>query len=101
MAPEFCQLAAEFRDFHSGTDVWPKVQHIGRDLDPANPLFAAALGRLGLPVDQEFDPIAENWLNAPMDFTSDVLMAELRHSLLDQFGVTLSDLQGPQLTPAR
>ena len=77
------------------------MQHIGRDLDPSNPLFAAALGRLGLPVDREFDPIAENWLNAPMDFTSDVLMAELRHSLLAEYRVTLSDLQGPQLVPAR
>jgi hypothetical protein len=98
MTAEFCELAAHFRDFHSGTDVWPKVQHIGRDLDPSNPLFAAALGRLGLPVDREFDSIAENWLNAPMDFTSDVLMAELRRSLLDKYGVDSAQLR--RLQPA-
>jgi hypothetical protein len=96
MTAEFCALAARFRDFHSGTDVWPKVQHIGRDLDPSNPLFAAALGRLGLPVDREFDAIAENWLNAPMDFTSDVLMAELRRSLRDEYSVDAAELQGLQ-----
>jgi pilus assembly protein FimV len=98
MTAEFCGLAAHFRDFHSGTDVWPKVQHIGRDLDPSNPLFATALGRLGLPVDREFDAIAENWLNAPMDFTSDVLMAELRRSLRDKYGVDAAELQ--RLQPA-
>ncbi len=96
MTAEFCELAARFRDFHSGTDVWPKVQHIGRDLDPSNPLFAVALGRLGLPVDREFDAIAENWLNAPMDFTSDVLMAELRRSLREEYGVDAAELQGLQ-----
>jgi pilus assembly protein FimV len=98
MTAEFCELAAHFRNFHSGTDVWPKVQHIGRELDPSNPLFAAALGRLGLPVDREFDSIDENWLNAPMDFTSDVLMAELRRSLLDEYGVDSAELQ--RLQPA-
>jgi hypothetical protein len=96
MTAEFSGLAAHFRDFHSGTDVWPKVQHIGRDLDSSNPLFAAALGRLGLPVDREFDPIAENWLSAPTDFTSDVLMAELRRNLLDEYGVDSAQLQGLQ-----
>ena len=98
MTAEFCELAAHFRDFHSGTDVWPKVQHIGRDLDPSNSLVAAALGRLGLPVDREFDAIAENWLNAPMDFTSSVLMAELRRSLLGEYGVDSAELQ--RLQPA-
>jgi hypothetical protein len=98
MTAEFCEVAARFRDLHSGTDVWPKVQHIGRDLDPSNPLFAAALGRLGLPVDREFDSIAENWLNAPMDFTSEVLMAELRRSLLDEYGVDSAALR--RLQPA-
>lgn len=98
MATEFSEMAAHFRDFHSGTDVWPKVQHVGRDLDPSNPLFAAALGRLGLPVDREFDSIAENWLNAPMDFTSEVLMAELRRGLLGEYGVDPAELQ--RLQPA-
>ncbi len=100
MTPEFCILAAKFRDLHSGADVWAKVQHIGRDLDPSNPLFAAALGRLGLPDEREFDPMSENWLNAPMDLTSDVLMVELRSSLLDEHGVEPADLSGTSMSAA-
>jgi pilus assembly protein FimV len=90
---EFNTLAVRFKNVHAGTDAWPKVQHIGREFDPLNPLYAAALGQLGVPEDQEFDPIAENWLNVPMDFTSDALMAELRRSLLDEHGVDPGELK--------
>lgn len=90
---EFNVLAMRFKNVHGGTDAWPKVQHIGRDLDPLNPLYSAALGQLGVPEDQEFDPIAENWLNVPMDFTSDALMAELRRGLLDEHGVEPAELK--------
>jgi pilus assembly protein FimV len=100
MVPEFAKLAEKFKNEHAGTDVWPKVQHIGRELDPSNPLFTAALGRLGLPAEREFDPVAENWLNAPMDFTSDVLMGELRSSLLDEYGVEPGELQAKGLAAA-
>lgn len=101
MTGEFSALAAQFKDMHGGTDVWPKVQYIGRELDPANPLYAPALGRLGLPDDREFDAVAENWLNAPMDFTSDVLQSELRRSLFEDHGVHTDELQGAAMnTPA-
>jgi hypothetical protein len=90
---EFNALAVRFKNFHAGTDAWPKVQHIGRELDPLNPLYAAALGQLGVPEDQEFDPIAENWLNVPMDFASDALMSELRRSILSEHGVEPAELK--------
>lgn len=90
---DFAELAARFKNVHGGTDAWPKVQHIGRDLDPGQPLYAAALGRLGVGTDAEFDPVAENWLNVPMDFTSDALMVELRNSILAEHQVGTEDLR--------
>ena len=39
-----------------------------------------------------FDPLAENWLNAPMDFTTDALAASLRAGLLADAGVADADL---------
>jgi hypothetical protein len=39
-----------------------------------------------------FDPLAENWLNAPMDFTTDALAASLREALLSDAGVLDTDL---------
>lgn len=92
---DFADLAARFKNVHGGTDAWPKVQHIGRDLDPGQPLYAAALGRLGVPMDSDFDPMSENWLNVPMDFTSDVLMIELRHSLMAEHVVLDDELRRP------
>lgn len=94
---DFAELASRFKNVHSGTDAWPKVQHIGRDLDPGQPLYAAALGRLGVPMDADFDPMSENWLNVPMDFTSDVLMIELRHSLMAEHVVLDDELRRPLL----
>lgn len=38
---EFSELAARFQRQHGDSDTWRKVQEIGRDLDPANPLYAA------------------------------------------------------------
>ncbi|MBL8518349.1 MAG: hypothetical protein JNM76_15420 [Betaproteobacteria bacterium] len=92
---DFAELAARFKNVHGGTDAWPKVQHIGRDLDPGQPLYSAALGRLGVPMDADFDPMSENWLNVPMDFTSDVLMIELRHSIMAEHMLLDDELRRP------
>ncbi|MDX2219973.1 MAG: hypothetical protein SF172_13210 [Burkholderiales bacterium] len=92
---DFADLAARFKNVHGGTDAWPKVQHIGRELEPGQPLYSAALGRLGVPMDADFDPMSENWLNVPMDFTSDVLMIELRHSLMAEHVVLDDELRRP------
>ena len=38
---EFAELAARFQRQHGDSDSWRKVQEIGRDLDPSNPLYNA------------------------------------------------------------
>ncbi len=90
MVNEFTELAGKFHVLFSHTPAWPKVRHIGHELAPGNPLFAASGGPL-LAGETRFDPIAENWLNAPMDFTSDALMSDLRMALLDDHGVDRAD----------
>ena len=101
LAGEFGTLASRFREHHGASDAWRKVQFIGREIDPQNPLYRddtfnglETIGHL-----QEararaiaFDPLAENWLNAPMDFTSDALATELRRALLADAGLGESDL---------
>jgi hypothetical protein len=39
-----------------------------------------------------YDPVAENWLNAPMDFQNQVLASELRRALMTHATVTEQDL---------
>lgn len=92
MAAEFHELAGKFHVLFSHTAAWPKVRHVGHELDPGNPLFAASGSPL-LAGETRFDPIAENWLNAPMDFTSDALMSDLRLALLDDHGVSRADFE--------
>ena len=101
LAGEFAALAARFKDHHGATENWRKVQFIGREMDPANPLFRdeafSSLETIGYPqaaktAEVAFDPLAENWLNAPMDFTSDALAAELRRGVLADAGVSEADL---------
>lgn len=89
---DFAALAAKFHVLFGQSAEWPKVRHIGHELDPTNPLFAAA-GRDALAGEQRFDPVAENWLNAPMDYTSEALMAELRRELFDDHGVDRPDFE--------
>lgn len=88
-AADFSELAAKFHVLFSYSPSWPKVRHIGHELDPANPLFAA--GRDLLAGDSHFDPVVENWLNSPMDFTADALLSDLRREIFDQFNVDRSD----------
>jgi pilus assembly protein FimV len=92
MTAEFGALAAKFQMLFSHTPAWPKVRHIGHEIDPGNPLYAES-GRPSLGGETRFDPIAENWLNAPMDFTSDALTSDLRLALLDDHNVTRTDFE--------
>jgi hypothetical protein len=39
-----------------------------------------------------FDPIAENWLGAPMDFENEVLANDLRKAVMAEAGIADSDL---------
>ncbi len=101
LAGPFADLAARFREHHGSSQSWLKVQHIGREIDPKNPLFGEpafnSIETIAIPAQKAgeavtFDPLAENWLNAPMDFTTDALAASLRSGLLADAGVTDSDL---------
>jgi len=98
---EFGTLAARFREHHGPSENWRKVQFIGREIDPPNPLYRDdafdSLETIGYPDAARtraiaFDPLAENWLNAPMDFTSDALASELHRALLADAGLGESDL---------
>ena len=102
LAGEFAELATRFREQHGKTEYWRKVQYFGREIDPGNALYQEA------PIDHfetisptrakriaqeaSFDPIAENWLGAPMDFENEVLANELRKTLMADAGIGEQDL---------
>ena len=113
---EYSTLAERFREHHGKGDSWRKVQFFGREIDPGNALYreepvntletigpreakrlAAGLSFVG--GSGTFDPIAENWLEAPMDFENEVLANELRMKLMGQASLNEQDLQ-PNPMPA-
>lgn len=91
LAGEFSGLCSKFHVLFGHTDAWLKVRHVGHELDPTNPLFAAA-GGASLASDR-FDPMVENWLLAPMDFATDVLVGEMRQALFSENGVNPLDIE--------
>lgn len=109
LTDEFAALAGRFRDRHGNSEYWRKVRYFGREIDPANPLYredsvntletigpkqarraAAAAG---------FDAVAENWLEAPMDFENEVLANELRQAVMAGAALSERDLD-PNPMPA-
>jgi pilus assembly protein FimV len=108
LSGEFAELARRFREQHGKTPAWRKVQYFGREIDPGNALYQdesfASLETIGPREAQRiaaesFDPLAENWLNAPMDFENEVLANELRKALMVQASLTEADL-APNPMPA-
>lgn len=106
---QFAELANRFREGHGKTEYWRKVQFFGREIDPANALYRdgplhaletigpreakrLAAGLSPQSTSSNVDPIAENWLNAPMDFENEVLANELRMKLMAGYGLTEQDL---------
>jgi hypothetical protein len=99
---EFAALAQRFTALHGESEHWRKVQYFGREIDPGNALYQEqpidTLATIGprearrLAAAASFDPIAENWLNAPMDFENEVLANELRMILMQHAGFTEQDL---------
>jgi hypothetical protein len=108
-ADEFAALARRFHGEHGNSECWRKVQYFGREIDPANPLYrqdaANALETIGpkqarrMAAAASFDPVAENWLDAPMDFENEVLANELRQALMAQAALSEQDL-APNPMPA-
>jgi pilus assembly protein FimV len=95
MVPQFGDLAAKFEVLFGHTDSWPKVQQLGYTLDPLNPLYAAA-ARVN--EEDKFNPMTENWLNAPIGDVSNAisishaLVADLRSALFREHSAKEEDL---------
>ena len=108
---EFADLARRFREQHGKSDYWRKVQYFGREIDPGNELYAEkplnTFETIGtaqarrLAQETSFDPVAENWLGAPMDFQNEVLANELRKALMASAGIGESDLVPNQMPALR
>lgn len=104
---QFADLAQRFRDRHGHEGNWRKVQFFGREIDPGNALYrdlSVGIETIKFeagapPAPVTFDPVAENWLNAPMDFENELLMADLRRALMEQAQVSDADLT-PNPMPA-
>ena len=102
LSGEFAKLAQRFKEHHGKGKFWPKVQFFGREIDPGNKLYQdesfksfETIGPAGarrMAEEASFDPIAENWLNAPMDFQNEVLANELRKALMAQASLNEQDL---------
>jgi len=107
MAEPFAGLAQRFRDVHGKGENWRKVQFFGREVDPGNALYrdiAVGIETIKFeagkpPAPETFDPISENWLNAPMDFENELLAVELRRALMEEARITDDDLT-PNPMPA-
>jgi hypothetical protein len=74
---------------------------VRRELDPGNALYQEppvnSLETIGPRAARrnaaaQADPVAENWLEAPMDFENEVLASELRRSLMMRARVEERDL---------
>ncbi len=106
---EFATLAERFREYHGKSESWRKVQYFGREIETGNALYREevvntletigpreakrlAAGLASVAASSNFDPIAENWLNAPMDFENEVLANELRRKLMAEASLTEPDL---------
>lgn len=95
MIPQFSDLAAKFEVLFGQTDSWPKVQQLGYALEPSNPLYAAAAQ---VKDEDKFNPLTENWLNAPMGDASNAisishaLVADLRSALFREHSAKEEDL---------
>jgi pilus assembly protein FimV len=99
---EFAALARRFKQGYGESSYWPKVQYFGREIDAGNALYQpppiAKFDTIGptqakrMHAEATFDPIAENWLGAPMDFENEVLANDLRKAVMAEAGITDADL---------
>jgi hypothetical protein len=107
---EYAELARRFEKQHGASDYWRKVKFFGREIDPGNALYREdtinSLETIGprearklAAAGGSFDPAAENWLEAPMDFENEVLANDLRRALMAEANVTDQDL-APNSMPA-
>jgi phage tail protein X len=104
---QYAELARRFREAHGKSQSWKKVQFFGRAFDADNPMYqdpAMGIDTIRFeagkpPVAEKYDPVAENWLRAPMDFQNEVFATELRRALMGEAGITEESL-APNPMPA-
>jgi outer membrane biosynthesis protein TonB len=107
LSGQYAELARRFKEAHGKSQSWKKVQYFGRAFDADNSMYQDA--SMGIdtirfdagkpPVAQTYDPVAENWLKAPMDFQNEVFATELRRALMGEAGITEESL-APNPMPA-
>jgi len=77
------------------------VQYFGREVDPGNMLYQdeafKSLETIGPSAarraqQSKFDPLAENWLDAPDDFENEALANDLRKALMTGASIQEHDL---------
>jgi hypothetical protein len=94
--PGFDKLATRYRLQFGENEHWRTICSVGLELDPENRTFQAGAAvpeespdewaAHGVdPVDAPEPERHENWLNAPLDFTPELLANDLRDSLLADF----------------
>ena len=108
---EFAALARRFHGHYGNSEYWRKVQHFGREIDPAYPLYREdavnTLESIGpaqarrMAAAASVDPIAENWLDAPMDFENEVLANELRQAVMARASIAEHDLDANPMPALR
>ncbi len=86
MAVPFTELATKFHVLFASSPEWPKVRHIGYELNPYEHLFAEAVEGV-LMGESPFDSMQDNWLNAPVDMSSHYFAQQLRQNLFNEFNV--------------
>ena len=91
MAVPFTELATKFHVLFAASPEWPKVRHIGYELNPYEHLFADAVEGV-LMGESPFDSMQDNWLNAPVDMSSHFFAQQLRQSLFAEFNVLPNQL---------
>lgn len=77
MPERYQRLVLAYRSAFGEDDNWPAIQSLGREIDPENPLYAAAAQTAPLPED-----LLERWLGVPLDFTAHLLANEMHDQLM-------------------
>lgn len=76
----FDSLARRYREQCPDHRHWLSIRHLGREIDRGNPLYGVqdVAGAAG----PGADGLVEEWLGVPLDFTSHLMLVELRDALV-------------------
>jgi hypothetical protein len=76
----FESLARRYREQCPDHRHWPSIRRLGREIDRGNPLYGVqdVTGSVG----PGAEGLIEEWLGVPLDFTSHLMLVELREALV-------------------